>query len=179
MYDFSDKYFETLKDRYFNFLVKQYNKAIEDSRDKEYASTLLSSLNLFSEHLTKDAFSTELIETFDSQYKLGAKLTDILKSIPKIREKHIVLETKKNEEFEGQEIRMDYHKILYIFKIPFIKQKTILDHNGNVIEQINYRYNFSINNLKLLRNAKSKQEKIDVFFNRIQKQNIQLFRLFL
>lgn len=169
--DFSDQYFTALKERYFNHLVVNHNKALENSRDKDFTNEILTMGFLYLETLKKDEFSNELINTFDFDYKLGTKITGIIDKIPSIRERHVKLKEKHDEELEDQEIKLDYYKFLYVFKTRFIKQKTVLDHTGKIIEQINYKYDFSVKNLKKLKSAKTEQEKADIFSNKIRKQD--------
>lgn len=107
----------------FNSYFQMVNTITEKARDKEYAIQMgLGVLTFILEFRNSSDIEKEIMKTYEHMYKLGGLVTDIIREIPRIIERHKIV-THKWHETHKNEISVEFKKIWGI--IPYrIKQFT-------------------------------------------------------
>lgn len=84
-----DEYFESLKSRYYNYLVSKYNALYSQARNKEYLKEFISNLILIGETFSNNPYKLDLLQAFEHNYKLGFPIKEVFKQIDSIRNNHL------------------------------------------------------------------------------------------
>lgn len=168
--DITDQNFDSFSERYFNKLKYEFNENIKKSRDKSYSIIFQEHVsNFFYLFYNEDEQTKNITESFNFQYKLGHPIKIIIENLKPMFVKY--RELKQAERNQELTIEKTYYKFLWLFNTDFLKQLIVKNNNGVITSQDNFKYDFSLKNIKSLIQAKSEQERQDIFKNKIQKKS--------
>ena len=119
-----EKYFEEIQERYYRFLLFQFQKLVEQARDKEYAKSMETMLlAMFHCFHQLNPFNKELIDMFKHNYKLGLPLDNVLKQVHDLQRRHIIRKEFTQRENEGH-VKLEFEYETFFHKL-FNKPKNL------------------------------------------------------